>query len=251
MNGNNGNDISSVEISFKDIISIIIKKIWWIILSMIICAAVAYVYAAYFIVPLYRTHVTFYINPLMDQTDVNVIVELQATNYAKNLVGTYIEILKTNSFKQKLFELSKEYLHDEINALDEINASVEFTEKPDTQLFIISVTSPSADDCYKLAEAVADAAPKTMIEIINSNTLKVIDYPVKKPESPINNNTIRNTLAGAFAGVALASCIAVLANIFDTRVKNEDDLKNHYNIPVLGEIADFNKVNKLNKKKNH
>lgn len=230
-------NLGGIELSVKEIIPILMKRIWWIIMSAVLCAIIAFVYSTYFVTPLYRSQVIFYINPLINQKEVSYNMEFQSNVYAKQLVNTYIEILKTNSFRQKIADNSERY------SKGQINGSISFGVKEETQLFTVSVVSTSYEDCYEIAQIIKTAAPQTIIDVVGNNTLTVADEPIKST-APINNNTNRNTFIGAFAGAFLAAVIVILLGVFDTRVKGEDDLRNHYDVPILGGIVNFNKIYK-------
>ena len=59
------------------------------------------------------------------------------------------------------------------------------------------------------------------------------------PGAPISPNKWRNTLIGVAVGVVLACIVAILMELIDTTIKNDDDLSAIYKIPVFAEIPDF------------
>ena len=50
---------------------------------------------------------------------------------------------------------------------------------------------------------------------------------------------MKNTLIGVAVGLVLACLIAILLELIDTTIKNDDDLSAMYKIPVFAEIPDF------------
>ena len=55
------------EIDLKDLLVLLIRRIWIILLCALTAGALAYVYTANFITPLYRASVTIYVNNLSAQ----------------------------------------------------------------------------------------------------------------------------------------------------------------------------------------
>ena len=51
-----------VEIDLKEIISACMRRIWLIIISTVVAAAVVYIYTTLFVTPVYKTEATFYVN---------------------------------------------------------------------------------------------------------------------------------------------------------------------------------------------
>lgn len=230
---------SGIEISLRDLFMIFLKKIWLIILSMILCAGITYLYNKNYIAPLYRSNVMFYVAPVSNiDPDYNeytkLQIEYQSLVYAKQIINTYLQIFNTNTFRTKLAEdYTKKYGK-------AFNGSISISEIMESQLFRISVVSTSKEDAYEIAMQIEKTAPEMIIETMGNDTLRVVDKPVKAIGS-INNNTIRNTFLGAIIGAILSYGAAFLIFILDRRIKSEEDLKNNYDIPILGGIVDFNK----------
>lgn len=230
---------SGIEISLRDLFIIFFKKLWLIILSVILCAGGTYFYNKNYITPLYRSSVMFYVVPISnidpDYSEyAKLQIEYQSLVYAKQIINTYLQIFNTNTFRTKLFE---DYTKNYGKAL---NGSISVSEIMETELFIISVVSTSKEDAYEIALQIEKTAPEMIIETIGNDTLRVVDKPIKATGA-INNNTIRNTFLGAVIGAMLSYGAAFLIFILDRRIKSEEDLKNNYDIPILCGIVDFNK----------
>lgn len=174
---------------------------------------------------------------MVNDSTKSVALEYQGLLYAKQLVNTYIEILKTSSFREKVSKYSGKFTPGQVGGM------ISFATVPETQLFKINITTTSIEDSYEIANIILTAAPDTLYEIIGADTLKVVSKPVKAGGA-VNNSTNRNTLVGAFVGAVVTAGIVLLLGILDTRVKNEEDLRTHYNVPILGGIVNFDKVYK-------
>ena len=237
------NDKIEIEISVKELFAIFIKNLWIIVICAILCGTAVYIYNDRYIEPIYRSEVIFFIDPAGTNIDselsdsARLQLDAQSLSYAKQIQNTYLEILRRPSFVAKL---SNEY---SLIYGKEMEGEVTAFGIIDTQLFKIQVTSSSKRAAYDIARQIETTAPEAIIEMAPNAALSIADKATE-PGTPINNNTIRNTAIGAFLGALLIYGISFLVFIFDRRVKSEEDLKNRYDIPILGGIIDFNRMNK-------
>ena len=235
---------TEIEISLQDLFSIFIKNLWIMILCAGLCGTAVFIYNRNYVVPIYRAEVMFYIVPIntnaldSEYSEAAILqLEAQGLSYAKQIKNTYLQMLQTNTFNLKL---SNDYLG---NYGKDINGTISAIAIADSQLFKMQVTSSSKKDAYEIAQQIEITAPEAILEIVGNDSIRIADKAVE-PKSPINDNTMRNTLIGVVFGAVAIYGIAFLVFIFDRRIKGEDDLKNHYNIPILGGIVDFNKIYK-------
>jgi capsular polysaccharide biosynthesis protein len=236
---------NKTEVSLRDLFLIFVKNLWIIIICAVLCGTAVYVYNKNYVVPVYQTEVMFYIVPVSTNTldsdyyneAAKLQLESQSLAYAKQIQNTYLHIFQTRTFISKL---SDDYFE---NYNKDMNGNISVIGIEDSQLFKIQVASFSKNDAYEIAQQIEKTAPETILEIVGNDNIRIVDKAVE-PEFPINNNITRNTLIGSIIGVVFIYGIILLIFIFDKRIKSEEDLKNYYDIPILGSIMDFNKIYK-------
>jgi len=241
----NESDRMEIEISLRDLFSIFVKNLWIIAICALLCGTAVYIYNSRYVVPIYQSEVRFYITPINtsalggDVTDAQILaLQAQSLAYAKQIQNTYLQILQGPTFKTKL---GNDYLTSYGKEMDGEFTVLGIT---DTQLFKIQVTSSSKEDAYNIAKQIEKTTPVAISAITDdSGGISVADEATE-PDAPVNNNTVRNTLIGVILGALVIYGIGFLIFMFDRRVKDEEDLKNHYNVPILGGIVDFSKANK-------
>ena len=59
------------------------------------------------------------------------------------------------------------------------------------------------------------------------------------PTTTSSPNIKQNTFIGIFVGIIIGIAIIFIRELLDTRIKDEDELKTKYNIPVLGIIPNL------------
>ena len=210
------------------------------LLAIALCALIglfgAFGISKFLIAPQYTASVKMFVE-MTDQSAVN-IYGLNELNYVRSLVPSYIEMLQVNDFYRKLAEdANVDYTPAQLR--DDIGFSIQ----NDTQVFKISVSTRSAADSKAIADAVAVVAPQHIDSLGTTARIKLAES-AELPVSPSSPNVLMNTLVGGVLGIVLAMLVILVKEMLDTRVKGEEDLAQHYTIPLLGTIPDFTGGNK-------
>lgn len=202
----------------------------WILISFFAGLFIFFIYSKFIINPSYTASVQLYVIANDSESAVN----LTELNYAQKVVNTYINFLNTKVFYKKIQDDTK--LDYSINQLKKMTSVKSINN---TEIFQISVTSFSGEDSHSLAKSMEKNAPKLIKTIKPSAKISVVD-PVNFPSSPSGPNIIRNSLIGGMLGLVAVVILIFLIEIFDTNIKNKEDIIENYRIPVLGEIPSFN-----------
>lgn len=161
--------------------------------------------------------------------------EMQAQQVQSNiqLVNTYAEIATS---PRMLEEVSKEL--DNKYSAKELSSMISATSETESQILNIAVESANKNDSEKIAnvfsEVFSDETPKIM-NIDNVSILSKADDTATQTEPKM----LVNALLGIVIGLMVAAVLIVLREIFDTRIKNEQDVQDELDIPVLGSIQKF------------
>lgn len=219
---------TEVEYSLSEIFSILITRIWIIVLCMVIGTAGTFVITKYIIQEEYTASVSMYVAP--NSGNVDLLASLNELNYAQEVVNTYIEILKTNIFMESV---SKEA--DLGYSAGELNEMITIKAVNNTEIFQVQVTSNDPKESLKIANTIALLAPQKIIEIKDADAVRVVD-PATLPLAPSAPNVLMNTAIGFLLGLMLGVMIVFVLNIIDKRIKDESDILNNYDVPILGMV---------------
>ncbi len=220
-----------MELSFLDILKILYKRVWVIVLASLTGLAVAAMISVFLIAPTYTSSCQMYVNPNQDKQDqAGTYNELQ---YAQKLVNSYLIILQNSVFLNEVsVQSGLGYTADEIRdmlSLSSIN---------NTEFFEVRITALSPKDAYTLVSKIAELAPAEIIRIKESDSVKIVS-PATLPDEPSGPNKTVNTAVGGMAGFLLSALAVVLIEVLDTRIRSEDDLSRHYTVPILGCIPKY------------
>jgi capsular polysaccharide biosynthesis protein len=190
----------------------------------------AFVYSTYFISTLYTSEASVYVNSLKS-FNLNAESVTQATLTAtEKLVPTYAEIVKSKKvISQAIKETKLDY------SVDRIQGMLETTVAEGTGVFYISIKSADPRHSALLANTIAEIAIGEIENYIEGTSAKIIDY-AEIPEEPTSPNIKLNTLLGFVLGIFFSVAAIVLIDLFDVRIKTEDDLTQVSKYPILGNI---------------
>ena len=155
---------------------------------------------------------------------------------AQMLVDTYIIIIKSdtvlNEVCKKLYEQGI-YTYD----AERLRKSISASSINSTEVFQVFVRNDDLSTTHIIANMIATVAPSIIQDFVEASSVKVVDYAVKgKMVSPnVNKNMFLSLVIGLFVGCMLV----IIREIFDTRVKTEDELVDWFKLPILGVIPDI------------
>jgi polysaccharide biosynthesis transport protein len=221
---------STVEMGFtlSEIFSMLIKRIWIIILCIILGTVGIFTVTKFLIDEKYTASVSMYVAP--NNGNIDLIASLNELNYAQKVVNTYIEILKTDSFMSSVEKSSG--LGYSAGSLKKM---IEISPVRDTEIFRVQVTTTDPNDSLLLANTIARLTPDKIMKIKDADVVRVVD-PATLPEKPSSPNILLNTTIGFTLGLIIGVMAAFILEMLDKRIKDEDDLLKHYDVPILGVI---------------
>ena len=231
------------ELDIKELAKELWKRAWIIVLCALIVASAMLVYTAAFVTPQYKAEVMFYVNNNSNNNNNNNALSSADLAVALRLVGTYVNILKSDAVLTDVIEKAGVDLEAE-----EVREMLNSEVVEETEIFTVSITSPDPEMSAKIANTIADVAPERIAAIIEGSSAKVIDY-ANVPTEPASPSYFINVLVGGLVGIVLAVIGIAVHMMLDKKVKGEEDLMKLYPIPVLGKIPDMNLYNQQRGKK--
>lgn len=219
------------EISLQEIFVILWNKIGIILLCTVLGAMLAFGVSRYIIDPTYTSRVSMYVNN--NKNPEATVANLNDINASQKLVSTYIEILKSENILNRVSEsIGSTYTAQELSGMMTAN-SVNGTE-----IFEVKITTKDPEEAALIANTIAEIAPEEIIRVVKAGSVELIDraVPTTAPTAP---NVLLNTIIGLMLGGVLSVLGVLVSAMLDNRIKDEEDLKKHYDLPILGAIPDL------------
>lgn len=215
------------EYSIIDIIDMMIRHWWILLVTALVFGTVAFVYLEVFVDPLYRTDGTLYVSAQRQHSD---NVTTGGMSASQELLLTYKEILTRRTFLAGVSaDLGHKY------SASTLKGMISMKSVNNTEILEITVTGKVPEDVYQICHSVLLRASDELIRVINAGSVKILDDGLI-PTSPISPNVKGDTLLAALVGVVFGALFILILELFDTRVKSREDIIEKYEEPLLGEI---------------
>ena len=216
------------DIKLMDLVDMLMRRWWIMLVSMAIIAVVAFIFTEVFITPTYSSEGALYVNATPEQRDQTIT---QSTiNASQSLVSTYAEILNRRTFLESVAsDVGDKY------SVKKLKSMITISSANDTEIMEITVLSDNPDDSYQIAHSILMRAPDELMRVVEAGSVKLLD-DAKRNEIAVSPNLRQNTLIGALIGILLGALIIFLLEFVDTRIKYSEDIITKYDEPILGEI---------------
>jgi capsular exopolysaccharide synthesis family protein len=240
-------------INFKEIFSLIFRRLWLIILFALCGGIIAFCVSKYIITPRYEAHLNLYVqssaalsNKGNDKSD-----NKNDVNNLKQLTNTYIEVLNDDLVMHDIgSELVKRFgepimknvfVLDKDNNIDadELRSSIFIESVPDTLVLKLKVITKDPEVSVAICNYFAVYSDQYLQKAIGSDCIAKYMTWAKYNDDPVSPNKVKNTALGIVAGILLSLLIIFLIDFFDDSVRNVNTLSNRYDTAVIGEVGHF------------
>lgn len=242
------------ELSLKDILGLLISKIWIIIIMGIVGLGIAFCISK-FVLPLkYSSSVSMYVKSNANKEDSNV--NINELNASKSLVSTYIVVLKNPTVLKEvgnelinMIDTNEDVTEEKIKKCFSISSDgtiepnsilscVNMQSSGGTEVLEITATTKDADISAALCNCFAKVARPFLMRVVGAGDVQTIGE-ADAHYSPVSPRTKMNCLIGGFAGAFLAIVIIIVADLLDNSIKSSDDITHKFDLAVIGEIDQF------------
>lgn len=236
------------DFSLLDIMQLLKKRWWIIVLAAIVVAAGAAFYSDWIYEPTYSSSVSVYVKTEQSQEN-SASDDVSQVNWALKVVKNYVEILKSNDFMEDLSNtyqsrFPEAWAKKNYTATRLSTKCVTYEAVEETYIFTFTVTTHAKDVSYNIGKIFEELAPQQIIEVTGKDSITIMDS-ARVASSPSNSkNMMRNTLMGFLVGAVLCFLIVFIIDISDVRIKDEEDLIEDYDIPLLGSVPNFESAKK-------
>lgn len=235
-------------ISLIGLLKLALRYIYILIAVALVAAIVAFSYCNFIAVPRYSSTGSIVvtngaiINNSSSQSTSNK-VSTSDIAASLQLSNTIIDILNTNDiYKELASDLGNKYTYTDLMGRATVKRRSE-----DTLFIDATFTADTPEEARALVNGFLKLVPDYILKFIPNSTAAVTTTADKAVK--IYPRTSKTVFVSALAGVLLSYAVIYLISIFNTTIKNEDDVKSNYDLTVLGNIPDFSSAafNKRNK----
>ena len=223
-----------LEIDVLELLSVLWRKAWAIVLVAALVGAAAFAGTALLIPKKYRAEALMYVNSSnLSLGGAKVSISQSELSAAKSLVDTYVDILNTRTTLNDVIEQTGvPYTYEQLKKMitaDSVNG---------TEVFSVQVVSKDPAEAEKLANTIAQILPDKIASIVEGSSARIVDYAVVPAEKDSPSLT-RNTAICAILGALVTCVVIVVQTLMNDQIHDPDYLTKTYDIPVLAVIPDL------------
>ena len=223
---------NGVEINIMDLLVAYLRKWWLIAIGVGLTASVALLITLFCVTPKYQAVSSIYVNNNKIAGD-KEYVSNSDLSASINLVKSYIKVTESNRVLEKAAaKLNGDYTAAQLKIM--VNAK----QIDETEIFGIYVIHEDPKEAARIANAVAEVAPNEINSIIVGSSANIID-PAEIPVARYSPSYTQSAVIGGAAGLLAVLVYLTIMYLKDTRIRDENDLIDMFEIPVLGRIPDY------------
>lgn len=217
-------------IDLSNLLETLRKNVKLIIILPILCLLISTIITLFFLDSKYQASTQVLVN--QKESDSQMMAQEVQSNI--QLVNTYSEIVKSPRILDKVSkELNRKYTPTELSEMLTVSNQAE------SQLLNINVESKSEENAETIANKIAEVFSDEVPDIMNVDNVSILST-ADNTTVQVAPKTMINLIMGVIVGLVIALLIIFIKEVFDKRIKSEEDVENELDIPVLGSIQKFN-----------
>lgn len=222
--------MNNEEIILSDIIFAIKKRLILVLGLCLLFTILTYLFTSLVIQPKYTANSTLIIGQSSEYQTNTSTLEYNDILLSQKLVGTYGEIIKSNSIMQKVIDNLQLNTH-----ADFLRDKIRVRTVNNTEIINLSVEDTIPERAMDIANETSEIFIHEIKTIMKIDNVQIID-PATMPTQPTSPNLMMNLAVAAVLGFMTGTIIAIYRELSDSRIKSIDELKSNFDIPVIGII---------------
>lgn len=222
------------ELDLKKLINIFWNKRLHIMVITLIAIIIGFIYSFYFVTPKYQSYTTLVLVKATENTENSTkTITSSDVGLAKSLIGTYSQLAK-----------SKTILRPTINNLqlneteDTLMKKITVTEINDTEMLKITVKDENPVKAMKIANELTKVFSEKVSEMYVDNVY-ILDE-AEESITPCNINHPKDLIIFFAIGLVISAVYVLIANMFDTTIKDSEDIESNTELTTLVSIPFVN-----------
>lgn len=209
-----------------ELLGLLRKHLALVVALPLVCALVTGAYCFLMMSNVYTATASMYVLAQNEssQDSANLSTDLNASQMISNDVATLL------TSDRVLDETAQDV---GLEDLDAYETSV--TSETTSRVIQLSVTGPDAQTAADIANGMVDNVSAIAREVMSIESVNLIDAATA-PASPSGPNRPLYVVVAAMAGFFLAVAIVVVADMLNTKVRNQEEVEELLGIPVIGRV---------------
>ena len=214
------------EINIKELLQYIKERVWIIGIALVLSLTASIIYTGAIKKPIYKSSTTYVL--ISDSSKEGITTSEVTLN--EKLIATYKEIIKSRNILEKVIQ--KLNLEETPSALAK---TISVEQVGTSSMIKITVTNKDPEMAKKIAETIGYEFSKEVESLYKISNLGLVDKALVPTAASNESNKKEMILIN---GGALAASLMVIFMLFyfDNTVKDQEQVQEKTNLPVLGNV---------------
>lgn len=218
------------EIKFVELLSILKKRMSWVIHSALIGILLTAIYTFFIATPIFSSTVQLLVN----RTQQTEMIQQSDINTNLQLINTYKDIIRGPVILDEVREsLNIDGSH------SSLANRITVSNQDNSQVFSIQVTDENPNNAAIIANTTAIVFQDNLDDIMNVDNVTIISQALPS-QSPVSPNNLLNIAIGLVIGAMAGVGLAFLLEFMDNNVKDEKFIVDELGWVSLGRISEMN-----------
>lgn len=223
-----------LELELKEYLKVVKKRIWLIVLCVVITTSSTAVISYLFMKPVYEASTKLIVNKSTDAVGTQPALDLNVITMNIKLIDTYKEVIKTLAIMDKVVE-KHPYLNMDAN---ELIKKVKVSSVNNTQVMTLSVQDYSYEHAANIVNAVSQVFKEQIPKVMKVDNVTILnEAKLDATPDPVKPNRELNVAISLIVSLMVAFGISLLLEYLDDTIKTEDDVMQVLELPTLTMIA--------------
>lgn len=213
------------EIDLLKLLLVLKKKLWMIFIAGALGCMAAVALSIFFVKPTYKSTSQFYV--FSSEATVSSLSELQA---GSQLTKDYKVIIQSRPVLEDVIENLKLEID-----YKQLRKKMRVENLNDTRIIEITVTDQDPERAKLIVNQIVDSSSKFIVGIMEMVEPKIIESGIIADEKS-GPNVEKNGFQGAVLAIILMSGILIVIELYDDRLKDEEDVEKYLGLTVLASV---------------
>lgn len=218
----------------KDVLAIIKKRFWLILICIAISTITTAIYSKYNYHPIYIASTKLIVNKTVELDQLGKEqMDIGAIGSNLSLINTYKEIIRSPAIMDKVVQRFPD-----LNVTtEELLATISISNLMGTQVITLSATDLNYDRAARTVNAVTEVFRTEITKIMKVDNVAILHVaPMKEHPQPINQKTNQYIIISFAVSLLISAGIIFLLEVMDDTLKREEDIRKIFGAPTLSVI---------------
>lgn len=226
-------------INLQQLFKILWKRLFLIISFAIVAAGITASISYFVLPPIYQAQTQILVNQKSNDKEAYVLAQQQETDL--QLINTYNVIIKSPAILNKVIEKLKLDVTPEM-----LTKQISVSSESNSKVVNIKVEDPEPQQAVEISNTVAEVFKEEIPKLMSVDNINILSVAkMEKNPSPVKPNKILNTCIAAVVGLLVGIGLAFLLEILNTTIKNERDIEEVIELPIMGLVSSIAQENDI------